>query len=585
MNPALIDLCQYVVNQGCSFFGRTLSKSPWLEAWDRELSSAQAAIIIFSADYREKLQSSFAAGLVVGKAQPLYKEALSVLRRVHEDPSFRVYAIDPCKKSTWLPDVGGHDASVNLDVLSHFLRSMPLVAQAACLRPVRPPSQHSATRVVYFTELDDFPYHHGGIVKSTVAILEALASLGHPVLALCRASVSCSDSRRAMREAWCTKHDQLESGPGWSCHDGGVPGLRVVVYDEVDALLVRLTLERADVLLTDYLHELVEVRRGYALQDLLAATPCICVCHTPTWITDSPFSHDISAARSSVRKHIHEMCSLFVCASQNLAEHALSRTLVRSSQNQQLHAYNNGAASYVAVKGRLPLPLHPTGVSTAAGSSDSSETFVVGLINPSRRKGRSIFCSLAQRMAREAPGVRFLAVRFWDVDDSDLAALRMHPNIDVIEPDENVSRIYWRCSVLLVPSLWPEPYGLVVPEALAHGTPVLVADVGGLPEALLDFTETMGESDRALLQGLILPVRPFKASADWSAATPEAPQPSDVIAAWQGAINRLACDAGYYERVCNACRIASAFKAEAGDSLGVWWSAIACAAAETHRCS
>jgi glycosyltransferase involved in cell wall biosynthesis len=38
----------------------------------------------------------------------------------------------------------------------------------------------------------------------------------------------------------------------------------------------------------------------------------------------------------------------------------------------------------------------------------------------------------------------------------------------------------------LVPSAWPEPFGLVVIEALACGTPVLARRVGGIPEILRD---------------------------------------------------------------------------------------------------
>jgi glycosyltransferase involved in cell wall biosynthesis len=41
----------------------------------------------------------------------------------------------------------------------------------------------------------------------------------------------------------------------------------------------------------------------------------------------------------------------------------------------------------------------------------------------------------------------------------------------------------------LVPSAWPEPFGLVVIEALGCGTPVLARRVGGIPEILRDGTD------------------------------------------------------------------------------------------------
>lgn len=45
-----------------------------------------------------------------------------------------------------------------------------------------------------------------------------------------------------------------------------------------------------------------------------------------------------------------------------------------------------------------------------------------------------------------------------------------------------VNRWYEHSDVAVVPSIWPEPAGLVVPEARALGKPVVVFDSGGLPE-------------------------------------------------------------------------------------------------------
>jgi glycosyltransferase involved in cell wall biosynthesis len=42
------------------------------------------------------------------------------------------------------------------------------------------------------------------------------------------------------------------------------------------------------------------------------------------------------------------------------------------------------------------------------------------------------------------------------------------------------------CRASLVPSAWPEPFGLVVIEALACGTPVLARRAGAIPELLRD---------------------------------------------------------------------------------------------------
>jgi glycosyltransferase involved in cell wall biosynthesis len=62
----------------------------------------------------------------------------------------------------------------------------------------------------------------------------------------------------------------------------------------------------------------------------------------------------------------------------------------------------------------------------------------------------------------------------------------------------------WRgARALIVPSIWEEPFGLVVLEAWAHGRPALVSNRGGLPEIVTDsaarFTPNQPEDIAAIL--------------------------------------------------------------------------------------
>jgi glycosyltransferase involved in cell wall biosynthesis len=76
----------------------------------------------------------------------------------------------------------------------------------------------------------------------------------------------------------------------------------------------------------------------------------------------------------------------------------------------------------------------------------------------------------------------------WERKAARVESLSKEIRIDFVGWVDDLERetILSKSDLLIVPSLWPEPFGLVGPEAGMHGVPAVAFDVGGIPEWLLD---------------------------------------------------------------------------------------------------
>ncbi len=55
--------------------------------------------------------------------------------------------------------------------------------------------------------------------------------------------------------------------------------------------------------------------------------------------------------------------------------------------------------------------------------------------------------------------------------------------IGFIDPT-NLNKIMSKSSIIVIPSIWQEPFGLVAAEAMSNGIAIIASDVGGLPEII-----------------------------------------------------------------------------------------------------
>jgi glycosyltransferase involved in cell wall biosynthesis len=129
---------------------------------------------------------------------------------------------------------------------------------------------------------------------------------------------------------------------------------------------------------------------------------------------------------------------------------------------------------------------------TGAGPGDTVFT-LVGRIN--RWKGHSVFLDAAERFAAESANVRFLIVgdSFAGQESLTEAVDRRIESSDALcgravrlSHVAEVCSVYEASDVVVVPSIEPEPFGLVAAEAMAAGLPVIASRIGALPEVVDD---------------------------------------------------------------------------------------------------
>jgi glycosyltransferase involved in cell wall biosynthesis len=113
---------------------------------------------------------------------------------------------------------------------------------------------------------------------------------------------------------------------------------------------------------------------------------------------------------------------------------------------------------------------------------DTVRVLYLGRLEPS--KGVELLCTAFERSATRCPALRLDVAGGGTLESSLRRRYGGHPQMTFhgVVVGAEKEALLGNSDVVVVPSVWPEAFGLVTIEALAAGTPVIASEVGALPE-------------------------------------------------------------------------------------------------------
>jgi len=99
-------------------------------------------------------------------------------------------------------------------------------------------------------------------------------------------------------------------------------------------------------------------------------------------------------------------------------------------------------------------------------------------------KGVDLLCAAFESCAARLSNIRLDIAGWGTLEPTLRRRYGRHPQINFYGPvfGENKARLFAESDALVVPSVWPEVFGIVIIEAYTYGKPVIAARSGGIPE-------------------------------------------------------------------------------------------------------
>ena len=244
---------------------------------------------------------------------------------------------------------------------------------------------------------------------------------------------------------------------------------------------------------------------------LSSVAPDVVLVHS---MTAMPLAHLVSKARIPLVVYWHDVEEKRLHGS---PEGLIARHVANSSFT----------AAFLKSKFNLDATvIPPIFVSMAHVQRDRDPAGSVLFVNPVKEKG----LTTALDLARACPDIPFEFLESWTMPRQEWAkveaAVAPLSNVRLSRRQSNMSSVYQRTKVLLVPSVWQEAWGRVVSEAQGWGIPALATRIGGLPESVGD-------------GGVLV-------------------EPGASLSEWIGPLKRLYYDESYYDVLSRAADLSAA---------------------------
>ena len=169
------------------------------------------------------------------------------------------------------------------------------------------------------------------------------------------------------------------------------------------------------------------------------------------------------------------------CAGSATTVGATSRTSITCSPAA------GSSPAYRERVGLVSTPLEPP-LDWAKVVAPAEARAFVTFVNPSPHKGLFLFARLADMLGSRRPDIPILVVQSGR-SGGGLNAIQgidfsRYPQIMAAPPVPAPADYFALTRILVVPSVWEEPFGRVAAEAMVNGIPPLVSDRGSLPDVV-----------------------------------------------------------------------------------------------------